>query len=1188
MKFIADLHIHSRFSRATAKNLDLENLYVEACKKGLAVVATGDFTHPAWFAELEAKLVPAESGLFRLNPDLAAACDKRVPASCRGKVRFMLETEISNIYKKGDRTRKNHNLVFMPDMARAREFNQRLEQLGNIHSDGRPILGLDARDLLEIVLETDPGAHLIPAHVWTPWFSLLGSKSGFDSVAACFDDLCEHIFALETGLSSDPPMNWRVSALDGYTLVSNSDAHSPAKLGREANCFDTELSYAAIFAALKNGQEGGFEGTIEFYPEEGKYHVDGHRKCGVQLLPRETRVYDGLCPVCGKPLVLGVLHRVEELADRPQGHRPPSGYDYVHLVPLEDILAELLKVGPKSKRVARAQAGLIAELGPELEILRDVPLEDLKTSTIAHLDEAIRRVRAREVTFSPGYDGEYGRLQIFSPDEWQELSGQRALFYMPDDVGATDVGIKYAGAPSKLAPPKGADHHSRLTEVLAALDAATYNAIADMAGKTPPASATATQAITLNPEQQLVVEHGSGPLIVVAGPGTGKTRVLTERIVRLVNDGLAAGDNILAVTFTQKAAAEMQERLGGRLAQTQGAPLVTTFHGLCLQLLLESGVAPDKEADDPEGPAPEAGPAAGAGFIVSGQRQRALMADALEMSSALRPASSTAPITVKKALAAISAVKQVLLPPDAPSADLVAAAGGLDIAAIYSVYQRMLEDHGGWDYDDLIFQVVTRLENDGPYLAACRKRFTHIFVDEYQDLNASQYRIVRALSPPESELCVIGDPDQAIYGFRGARRAYFNNFLEDYPMARVVHLRRNYRSVQSVLNAAFEVIANQHVSLTGSGDDRPVAQMAGNPQIFELTAATERSEAVAIGKIIDQMIGGTGFHHLDFGAVQDQATARQRSFGDFAVLYRTHRQGEVMAEQLGKGGIPCQIASKQYLLGHPGAAALIAVVQLMNNSALFADFATAADTFKAGIGPKTLLQFKRWAYQKGFGLKEALVAARRVPLPGISLARQQAIFDFIRRLDQLRSRLDPQPLVDQLRHLLSETPLGTLFDTDETAAPVMSLLLRQAGECGAVRGRFLESLSLLTDTDSYDPRAERVALMTLHAAKGLEFPVVFIAGCEEGFLPHEPMSVEDVALAAAEMDEERRLLYVGMTRARHLLFLSRARKRRLYGKNQAREPSPFLTAIDEDLLIPWDQRRPKKAAPKQQQLGLFD
>jgi uncharacterized protein (TIGR00375 family) len=1188
MKFIADLHIHSRFSRATAKNLDLENLYVEACKKGLTVVATGDFTHPAWFAELEAKLVPAESGLFRLNTDLAAACDARTPPSCRGKVRFMLETEISNIYKKSDRTRKNHNLVFMPEMATARDFNQRLEQLGNIHSDGRPILGLDARDLLEIVLETDPHAHLIPAHVWTPWFSLLGSKSGFDSVAACFDDLSEHIFALETGLSSDPPMNWRVSALDKYTLVSNSDAHSPAKLGREANCFDTELSYAAIFAALKNGQDGSFEGTIEFYPEEGKYHVDGHRKCGVQLLPRETRVYDGLCPVCGKPLVLGVLHRVEELSDRPQGHRPTSGYDFVHLVPLEDILAELLKVGPKSKRVAQAQAGLIAELGPELDILRAVPLEDLKTSAVPHLAEAIRRVRAHEVTFSPGYDGEYGRLQIFSPDEWQELSGQRALFDIPDDLGSADAGLKYASAPSKVPPSKGKDHQSSLTEVLAALDAAASNAVADPAVKPTSVSATANQAIILNPEQQLVVDHGSGPLIVVAGPGTGKTRVLTERVVHLVNDGLVAGENILAVTFTQKAAAEMQERLGGRLRLAHGVPLVTTFHGLCLQLLKESGLGPEMDTDDPEGHAVNAGPAAEAGFIVSGQRQRALMADALEMLPALGPASGTAPITVKKALAAISAVKQGLLPPDAPPADLVAASGGLDIAAIYPVYQRLLEDHGGWDYDDLIFRVVTRLENDGAYRDACRKRFTHVFVDEYQDLNASQYRIVRALSPPESQLCVIGDPDQAIYGFRGARRAYFNNFLEDYPTARVVHLWRNYRSVQSVLSGAFDVIADQHVSLTGSGDDRPVAQVAGNPQIFELTAATERSEAVAIGKIIDQMIGGTGFHHLDFGAVQDQATARQRSFGDFAVLYRTHRQGEMMAEQLGKGGIPCQIASKEYLLGHPGVAALIAVVQLMNNSALFADFATTANAFKAGIGPKTLLQLKRWAYQKGFGLREALVAARRVPLPGISLARQQAIFDFIRRIDQLRSHLDPLPLDDQLRHLLGQTPLGSLFDADETTAPVVSLLLRHAGECGAVRARFLENLSLLTDTDSYDPRAERVALMTLHAAKGLEFPVVFIAGCEEGFLPHQPLSAEDLASAGPEMDEERRLLYVGMTRARHLLFLSRARKRRLYGKIQARTPSPFLTAIDEELLMPWDLGRPKKAPPKQQQLGLFD
>ncbi|MBT8339548.1 MAG: DNA helicase, partial [Desulfatitalea sp.] len=303
MEFFADLHIHSKYSRATSKDLDLEHLYIAAQIKGITVVGTGDFTHPAWWGEITEKLVPAEQGLFALAPEIARACDAQVPKACRRKVRFLLATEISNIYKKGDRTRKNHNLVFMPEMQTANRFRQTLDKLGNIRSDGRPILGLDARHLLEMVLQTSDQAFLVPAHIWTPWFSVLGSKSGFDSVADCFEDLSDHIFALETGLSSDPAMNWRVSALDRYTLISNSDAHSPSKLGREANLFDTELSFAAIREAMADPDADGLRGTIEFFPEEGKYHLDGHRKCGLRCSPEQTRALNNRCPICGKPLV---------------------------------------------------------------------------------------------------------------------------------------------------------------------------------------------------------------------------------------------------------------------------------------------------------------------------------------------------------------------------------------------------------------------------------------------------------------------------------------------------------------------------------------------------------------------------------------------------------------------------------------------------------------------------------------------------------------------------------------------------------------------------------------------------------------------------------------------------------------------------------------------------------------------
>ena len=305
MRFHADLHIHSKHSRATSRDCDLEHLAYWARKKGIAVVGTGDFTHPAWLAELKQKLVPAEPGLFRLQDEITRAVDSTLPPACAGATRFMLSVEISTIYKKGELTRKIHHLIYVPDFAAAERVAARLARIGNIASDGRPILGLDSRHLLEIVLEASPDAYLVPAHIWTPWFAVLGSRSGFDSVAECYGDLADHVFAVETGLSSDPAMNWRISSLDRYRLVSNSDAHSPAKLGREATLFDTDLDYFALRRALESG--AGYVGTVEFFPEEGKYHLDGHRKCGVRLSPEETKAHGGRCPVCGQPVTVGVM-----------------------------------------------------------------------------------------------------------------------------------------------------------------------------------------------------------------------------------------------------------------------------------------------------------------------------------------------------------------------------------------------------------------------------------------------------------------------------------------------------------------------------------------------------------------------------------------------------------------------------------------------------------------------------------------------------------------------------------------------------------------------------------------------------------------------------------------------------------------------------------------------------------------
>ncbi len=418
MKFCADVHVHSYYSRATSKNLNLEYLNLWGQIKGVDVIGTGDFTHPAWFAEIRDKLEPAEEGLFRLKPEFAAVTRDQVPRACQRDIRFMLTVEISNIYKRLDRVRKVHNCVFAPSFDAAGRIRQSLDKIGNLKSDGRPILGLDSRDLLEIVLESDPLSYLIPAHIWTPWFSAMGSKSGFDRMTDCFGDLSDHIFAVETGLSSDPPMNWRLSQLDPYVLVSNGDAHSPGKLGREATLYDTELSYPAIYDALKNHNTNpGLIGTIEFFPEEGKYHYDGHRACQTRMHPRDTNKHDGKCPVCQKPVTVGVMARVEELADQPEGRKSPNWRPFFSLIPLPEIISEVVGVGPNSKRVQKIYFEMLNALGSEMFILMDCPIDQIRRHSEGLIAEAIQRMRTGDVNIASGYDGEFGTIHIFSDQD---------------------------------------------------------------------------------------------------------------------------------------------------------------------------------------------------------------------------------------------------------------------------------------------------------------------------------------------------------------------------------------------------------------------------------------------------------------------------------------------------------------------------------------------------------------------------------------------------------------------------------------------------------------------------------------------------------------------------------------------------------------------------------------------------
>ena len=404
MKIIADFHIHSKYSRATSRDMDLEHIFQSAKEKGITVVGTGDFMHPEWFDNLKNKLEPAEEGLYRLkNTD--------------GSVRFVVTGEISNMYTRHGRGRRIHNLIILPSLESAEKINNILSWQGNIKSDGRPILGMDSEELLKIVIDTAPKALFVPAHCLTPWFGIFGSMSGFDSLEEAFGENIKHIYAMETGLSADPAMIWRIPDGRKVTLISNSDAHSPVKLGREVNVFDTELSYSAIRDAIIKKDKSKFLYTIEFFPEEGKYHYDGHRLCKISMSPEQRKKVKGICPKCGRKLTIGVLSRVDELADKKDGFVPSDAIPYKSLVPLKEIIAEAMGIGPQTKGVEKQYQTLIQKFSNEFNILLDVPFEELSKFTLPRVAKGIKRVRSGKLIIEPGFDGEFGKVKIFQEDE---------------------------------------------------------------------------------------------------------------------------------------------------------------------------------------------------------------------------------------------------------------------------------------------------------------------------------------------------------------------------------------------------------------------------------------------------------------------------------------------------------------------------------------------------------------------------------------------------------------------------------------------------------------------------------------------------------------------------------------------------------------------------------------------------
>jgi len=1141
MKFTADLHIHSKYSRATSKKLDLENLHIAAQLKGITVVGTGDAIHPGWFAELSEKLVPAEQGLYRLRKNIADICDKTVPPSCRGPVRFVLQTEISNIYKKKDVTRKNHNLVYFPDMEAAERFKDRIDAIGNIHSDGRPILGLDAKHLLEIALEVSADAFLIPAHIWTPWFSMLGSKSGFDSLEECFEDLSPHIFAVETGLSSDPAMNRLVSGLDGLTLVSNSDAHSPANLGREVNLFDTLLSYDGIRTALKKKESNGFIGTIEFYPEEGKYHLDGHRKCRIRCRPRETDFFKDVCPTCGKPLTLGVLSRVMALADRKAEDDAVPKDRFYHRVPLVDVLSEILKTGPQSKKVQGAYQGLLSKFGNELSILNDIDVKDLEQSGVSLLPQAIDRVRTGRIRLSPGYDGEYGKICIFGSEERARLLGQRSMFDMAAGKTNKQSEYKLESVYKPVSSGKGGSKNGDRKKKKATTE------ISAMA--------------LLNEAQSEAVTHSSGPILIVAGPGTGKTLTLTHRIAFLAGQKKVPPESMLAITFTNKAAREMLTRLGKLLGEGSKLPLTATFHQFCLQLLKE------KEAYRQ--------------YAIIGERDRRQL-----ISLAVRTLSQTGTrvnLDRETLLTAISHAKQRLLGPAAFSRE--DASENKIVSKIYGIYNESLKIQRLFDFEDLIFAAVGEMESDVNYRRQCRSRFQYVFVDEYQDLNHAQYRLIRTLSPPETDICVIGDPDQSIYGFRGSDYRYFINFINDYPKTKTVVLDRNYRSSQVILSSAFQVMQGHQLTIPNRDLEKRTVYSCiegRKKNVHVLEMSNESAEADAVSRTIEKMVGGTGYHAVDAGRIGQAELSQPLGFSDVAVLYRTGDQHRIIAESLSRYGIPFQVAGRDDDGNISVIKQLLSLFKVVDGSGHYGDFENIVAAWQPGTGKETIFDFCQWGLTHGYDLAAAMREAKRFPIPGMSRLRQEKLVDLVKIILGFSRKTNGMPFSDRLRYLITHTRLERLINESPDGSSACNRLLASIEKSALPPDAFFSRRALETDVDSVAFDVQKVTLMTLHAAKGLEFPVVFIVGCEDDLIPlHRTEKGEN------REEEERRLFFVAMTRAKEQLFLTWARSRKRFGKTLPRQLSPFVSDISEDLLVRQEPVYGKKRRQVQTQMKLF-
>ena len=1064
MGFIADLHIHSRFSRATSKALTPRHLAAWARCKGIHVLGTGDFTHPEWRAELRQQLVQDSStGLYRLSvtPEEIPFISQTQPSFSGNEdlPLFIPQTEISSIYKRHGKVRKIHNLVFVPTLDDADRLSKRLSSIGNLSADGRPILGLDSHDLLEILLTCVPNAVLIPAHIWTPWFALFGSKSGFDRIEECFSDLTNQIFALETGLSSDPAMNRLISDLDGYALISNSDAHSGPNLGREANLFEGMPSYDGIFSALRlaarrEAQDAlhcRFLGTMEFYPDEGKYHLDGHRSCNVVLDPQEAQKLGNLCPVCGKPLTVGVLHRVLELADRivtPTAlSREPVAKP---LIPLAELVGEILGAGITSRKVQEQYARLLRTLGPELTILCSIPVSDIRNHW-EPLGEAVERMRNGQVFRHGGYDGVYGKVHVFSPDELSDM-GYNML----------------PGLRSKLCNPLRARKIPQASLFHSSIDENGAKIKTNMAAHLNPID-------SFSGEQQKALYAGPKPVLVLAGPGAGKTHILVGRINRLLSEGITPS-RIFAITFTRRAAEEIRSRLKVTFSCKSPVKFVQcdTLHAIAWKILCESATTSP---------------------ILLNEEMAA---------NAFYTANSHLPSHYAQELWIQLGVAREMRTLSTEPSDSPLSAAALRYTERKRSGKRLLVD-----YTDLLEWWFTRIRT-----LSDTQRPLHVLVDEVQDLSILQLNIVQALLPEDgSGFFGIGDPDQSIYGFRGASGQSEKTLRLCWPKLLTLRLGQSHRSCQSILDMSRSLMLNKGQCGQLHSDQTFPAEL----RLF--TASNAQSEARWVASRISDLIGATSHTILDQNTkgTEDSLSATLAP-GDIGVLVRIKAQLPIIKVALDKAGIPCAAPADDSLLDDSSCGRLLAQV----------------------------------APLCGFGDAFSFV------LPYNSRCNDSSL-----PTSWYCSLPEPELMQNWLKE---QDWAGDIFLSGNTWKKFCLLW----NECGSWHA-FLNRLVWLREDEAVKAKAERVQLITLHASKGLEFKAVFLPGLEDGILPLRrdvlfQKSVCDINHIPLKqdckfLDEERRLLYVGITRAARAIFISFCSQRRLFGKQYALPPSPFLSSI---------------------------